>query len=104
MRGKSCVSRLAAAALGLACSAASAKDMVRVRYGDIDSLDPHRATSTLSLQVWSLIYDTLLAADKDGKPAPISRSPGHQQSRRRRMYFQAPYGRQMQRRFDARRQ
>ncbi len=40
------------------------------RYGDIDTLDPHRATSTLSLQVWSLIYDTLLATDASGKPVP----------------------------------
>jgi peptide/nickel transport system substrate-binding protein len=49
---------------------AQAKDIVWARYGDIDTLDPHRATSTLSLQVWGLIYDTLLATDKDGKPVP----------------------------------
>jgi peptide/nickel transport system substrate-binding protein len=49
---------------------AEARDIVWARYGDIDSLDPHRATSTLSLQVWSLIYDTLLATDKNGKPVP----------------------------------
>lgn len=58
---------------GLACAAspaAMAKDIVWARYGDIDSLDPHRATSTLSLQVWSLIYDTLLATDAAGKPVP----------------------------------
>ena len=47
-----------------------AKDIVWARYGDIDSLDPHRATSTLSLQVWSLIYDTLLAMDAEGNPVP----------------------------------
>ena len=47
-----------------------ADDIVWARYGDIDSLDPHRATSTLSLQVWSLIYDTLLAMDSDGNPVP----------------------------------
>jgi peptide/nickel transport system substrate-binding protein len=58
-----------AVVVGLA-GAASAKDIVWARYGDIDTLDPHRATSTLSLQVWSLIYDTLLATDKDGKPVP----------------------------------
>jgi len=58
------------AALGLGLGAATAKDIVWARYGDIDTLDPHRATSTLSLQVWSLIYDTLLATDKDGKPVP----------------------------------
>lgn len=51
-------------------SAAEARDIVWARYGDIDTLDPHRATSTLSLQVWSLIYDTLLATDKNGSPVP----------------------------------
>ena len=45
-------------------------DIVWARYGDIDSLDPHKATSTLSLQVWSLIYDTLLATDATGAPGP----------------------------------
>ncbi|WP_138467766.1 ABC transporter substrate-binding protein [Poseidonocella sp. HB161398] len=57
----------------LGCAAASplaAKDIVWARYGDIDTLDPHRATSTLSLQVWSLIYDTLLATDATGAPVP----------------------------------
>ena len=49
---------------------AAAKDIVWARYGDIDTLDPHRATSTLSLQVWSLIYDTLLATDASGAPVP----------------------------------
>lgn len=47
-----------------------AADIVWARYGDIDSLDPHKATSTLSLQVWSLVYDTLLATDADGAPGP----------------------------------
>lgn len=49
---------------------AAAQDIVWARYGDIDSLDPHRATSTLSLQVWSQIYDTLLATDASGAPVP----------------------------------
>ena len=49
---------------------AQAKDIKWARYGDIDSLDPHKATSTLSLQVWGLIYDTLLATDKDGNAVP----------------------------------
>ena len=40
------------------------------RYGDADTLDPHRATSTLSMQVWDQIYDTLLAFDMDGRPQP----------------------------------
>ncbi len=59
-----------AGAIGLFCAGAQAKDIVWARYGDIDTLDPHKATSTLSLQVWSLIYDTLLATDKDGNPVP----------------------------------
>src|SRR5262245_30247885 len=58
------------AAVSLFGAEARAKDIVWARYGDIDTLDPHRATSTLSLQVWSLIYDTLLATDQDGKPVP----------------------------------
>ena len=56
--------------LGLLAGSAAAKDIVWARYGDIDTLDPHRATSTLSLQVWSLLYDTLLAVDASGKPVP----------------------------------
>ncbi len=61
----------AAAAISLACAAAAqAGDIVWARYGDIDTLDPQKATSTLSLQVWSLVYDTLLATDKDGNPVP----------------------------------
>ena len=62
---------LLALAAGVALSGtAAAGDIVWARYGDIDTLDPHRATSTLSLQVWGLIYDTLLATDADGKPVP----------------------------------
>lgn len=59
----------AAAAIALS-GAAEARDIVWARYGDIDTLDPHKATSTLSLQVWSLIYDTLLATDATGAPVP----------------------------------
>ncbi|MCB1488779.1 MAG: hypothetical protein KDJ88_15155, partial [Bauldia sp.] len=59
--GKTTKILAAAAAIGLSGTmAAQARDIVWARYGDIDTLDPHRATSTLSLQVWSLIYDTLL--------------------------------------------
>ncbi|MCB1356401.1 MAG: ABC transporter substrate-binding protein [Maritimibacter sp.] len=49
---------------------AVAQELVWARYGDADSLDPHRATSTLSMQVWDQIYDTLLAFDMDGNPGP----------------------------------
>lgn len=64
-----------AMAMGLAggltsYSEAGASELVWARYGDIDSLDPHRATSTLSMQVWDQIYDTLLAFDMEGKPGP----------------------------------
>ena len=54
----------------LAGGVASAEELVWARYGDIDSLDPHRATSTLSMQVWDQIYDTLLAFDMNGEPQP----------------------------------
>lgn len=56
--------------VGLGRSAAAKSDIVWARYGDIDTLDPHRATSTLSLQVWSLLYDTLLATNAEGRPVP----------------------------------
>lgn len=57
------------ATLGLATAApVLAEEIVWARYGDIDTLDPHRATSTLSLQVWGLVYDTLLANDATGRP------------------------------------
>lgn len=72
-RGWSGLAAAALVALGGAAAvpaAASAKEIVWARYGDADTLDPHRATSTLSLQVWSLIYDTLLANDADGRPRP----------------------------------
>jgi len=68
--GRMAKSLVIAATISFGTSAASAGEIVWARYGDIDTLDPHRATSTLSLQVWSLIYDTLLATDKDGNPVP----------------------------------
>jgi peptide/nickel transport system substrate-binding protein len=58
------------AALALAAGAVGAQELVWARYGDIDSLDPHRATSTLSMQVWDQIYDQLLAFDMEGQPQP----------------------------------
>ncbi|MBB95386.1 MAG: ABC transporter substrate-binding protein [Rhodobacteraceae bacterium] len=62
----------AAIALPLAVTgvAAGAQELVWARYGDISSLDPHRATSTLSMQVWDQIYDTLLSFDMEGTPGP----------------------------------
>ncbi len=61
---------VAAAVLACATVPASADDIVWARYGDIDSLDPHKATSTLSLQVWRLMYDSLLGTDATGAPVP----------------------------------
>lgn len=49
---------------------AMAKDIVWARYGDIDTLDPHRSTSTLSMQIWNQIYEPLLARDADGNIGP----------------------------------
>ncbi len=58
-------------ALALAVgSQAAAQDIVWARDGDIDSLDPHRATSTLSRQVWYQIYDSLLEFAADGSVVP----------------------------------
>ena len=61
---------IATAMLAPPVASAQAQDLIWARYGDIDSLDPHRATSTLSMQVWDQIYDTLLAFDMDGTPRP----------------------------------
>ena len=41
--------------------------LVWARYGDADSLDPHRTTTTLSWQIFDQIYDTLLAFNDDGE-------------------------------------
>jgi peptide/nickel transport system substrate-binding protein len=63
-----CVPLAAGLSAALTAGAGQASELVWARYGDIDSLDPHRATSTLSMQVWDQIYDTLLAFDDEGKP------------------------------------
>jgi peptide/nickel transport system substrate-binding protein len=56
--------------LAPATALAQGGTLVWARYGDADSLDPHRATSTLSMQVWDQIYDKLLAFDDEGRPQP----------------------------------
>jgi len=62
---------LAISALAVALgSQATAADIVWARDGDIDSLDPHRATSTLSRQIWYQVYDSLLEFDDDGSVVP----------------------------------
>jgi peptide/nickel transport system substrate-binding protein len=58
-----------AVVLGLG-STAHAKDIVWARDGDIDSLDPHRATSTLSRMLWYQIYDSLLEFNDQGNVVP----------------------------------
>jgi len=58
-----------AAFLALAAPA-YAGDVVWARDGDIDSLDPHRATSTLSRQLWYQVYDSLLEFNEQGQPVP----------------------------------
>lgn len=44
--------------------------IVWARYGDSDTIDPHKATSTLSLQVYKLVYDQLLNFDMEGNLQP----------------------------------
>lgn len=44
--------------------------IVWARYGDSDTLDPQKATSTLSLQSWKMIYDSLLNFDMEGNLQP----------------------------------
>lgn len=44
--------------------------LVWARYGDADSLDPQRTTTTLSWQIFDQLYDTLLAFDASGKIVP----------------------------------
>ena len=61
---------LCALAGAMLATSSQANELVWARYGDIDSLDPHRATSTLSMQVWDQIYDTLLAFDESGNAGP----------------------------------
>ncbi|BAU11593.1 extracellular solute-binding protein [Leptolyngbya sp. NIES-3755] len=44
--------------------------LVWARYGDADSLDPHRTTTTLSWQIFDQLYDTLLAFNDKGEVVP----------------------------------
>lgn len=58
------------AAACMTLATAHAGDIVWARDGDIDSLDPHRATSTLSRQLWYQVYDSLLEFNENGEPVP----------------------------------
>ncbi len=51
-------------------AAAGGGTLVWAGCGDIDTLDPHRATSTLSMQVRDQIHDTLPAFDDNGRLQP----------------------------------
>lgn len=44
--------------------------LIWARYGDADSLDPHRTTTTLSWQIFDQLYDTLLAFNDNGEIVP----------------------------------
>ncbi|MCL4067209.1 ABC transporter substrate-binding protein [Pseudomonas sp. GX19020] len=54
----------------LAAAPSLADEITLARGVDADSLDPHRASTTQSLQVTSMIYDTLLTMAADGSIHP----------------------------------
>jgi peptide/nickel transport system substrate-binding protein len=76
------IAALVALVLGLtsACSPAGSEKedaagdgggtAVVARTGDIDVLDPHKATAFQTVQTLGLIYDRLVTTDKDGKIIP----------------------------------
>ncbi|MDY6805164.1 MAG: ABC transporter substrate-binding protein [Cyanobacteriota bacterium] len=51
-------------------SESEAETLVWGRYGDADTLDPHKTASPLSRQILDQIYDTLLAFDEKGELQP----------------------------------
>ncbi|MFA6153480.1 ABC transporter substrate-binding protein [Mesorhizobium sp.] len=63
---------LAAAAFGtgLSLSVAAAADLIVARAVDADSLDPDKTSTTQSLQMTNLIYDTLVTMGEDGTVHP----------------------------------
>lgn len=72
---------LAAMLLASAAAPAAAFDLIWARDGDSDSLDPHKATSTLSWQVFQQLYDTLLVAQPDGSvAAQMAESFGYEEN------------------------
>ena len=77
MNAKRTITAMAAGLMLLSTGTASmAGDIVWARDGDIDTLDPQRATSTLSRQVWYQLYDSLLEFNEQGEVVPISRGNG----------------------------
>ena len=65
-----CLSVIAGLSAGVIAPAFATDNIIWARYGDIDTLDPHRSTSTLSMQVWNQIYEPLLARDAAGNIGP----------------------------------
>ena len=65
-----CLSVVAGLSATVVGPAIASDNIIWARYGDIDTLDPHRSTSTLSMQVWNQIYEPLLARDADGNIGP----------------------------------
>ncbi|WP_102959644.1 ABC transporter substrate-binding protein [Mangrovicella endophytica] len=55
---------------GLGLSIAAAADLTVARAVDADSLDPDKTSTTQSLQMTNLIFDTLLTMSKDGSLHP----------------------------------
>lgn len=70
MKGWKAAASLGAALWFMTGVSALAQDIVWAREGDIDSLDPQRATSTLSRQVWYQIYNSLLEFNDKGEVVP----------------------------------
>ncbi|BCH66471.1 peptide ABC transporter substrate-binding protein [Agrobacterium vitis] len=71
---KSPLARSCAVAMVLAAAltgfSASAADLTVARSVDADGLDPQKASTTQSLQITNLIFDTLLTMAKDGSVHP----------------------------------
>ncbi len=51
-------------------AAKDSETLTWARYGDADSLDPQRTTTTLSWQIFDQLYDTLLAFNDKGEIVP----------------------------------
>jgi len=76
MKERKYTGRLSALFMALSLSAASgmvaanAADLTVARSVDADNLDAQKASTTQSLQITNLIFDTLLTMDKDGSVHP----------------------------------
>lgn len=61
---------LGLAQVSTAAANSSDKEIIWARYGDSDTIDPQKATSTLSLQIYKMVYDGLLNFDMSGNLTP----------------------------------